>query len=174
MNREQYLIITAENCLNECRRLGIPFGKIRKFEVNTRAKSRWGQTKYNRASQIFEININASLIDGKHDEGLRNTLYHEILHTVPGCFNHGATWNRYGNLIQRELGYKINRAETAEEKGFASGEYEAQVRKAPVKYTFRCSACGQIVTRQRESNFTRNTGSYRCGRCGGKFIRITA
>ena len=172
MNNQQYLETIAENCTENLKAIGIPCGKVKSFSVNTRAKNRWGQTRYNRAGNFYEININIALCDGSHEEGLRNTLYHELLHTCPGCMNHGNLWNRYGRMVQSKLGYKILRCDTAENKGFSSGEYQYNLE--PVRYLFQCSECGSLIKRRRESKFTKHYDLYRCGRCGGKFVKISA
>ena len=56
-------------------------------------------------------------------------------------------------------------------------ERESQVAKVKqhkekiYKYIFKCECCGQIIKRQKSSNFTKYYKEYACGHCGGKFVK---
>ena len=41
-------------------------------------------------------------------EAVKNILAHECVHTVEGCFNHGALWKYWVNWLNAEHGFKIN------------------------------------------------------------------
>ena len=110
------LIDFTIQCMNELDRIGIPYGNVIDVTINTRAKKRWGQCR--KVPGGFTININVVLLDEKNDvDGLRNTIFHELLHTCPDCWNHGTQWKAYAAMIRRELGYNIQRTSSAEEKG---------------------------------------------------------
>lgn len=153
---------TAEECLRELAEIGISCGKVHSICVNTRAKKRWGSCKPTPAG--FDIEIAAVLLGESIPlSSLKNTLIHELLHTCPGCANHGAQWKRLAERVNRAYGYGIQRAATSEEKGVpAAGRVQA-------KYCFVCTTCGQEIERIRRSKFTENYTRYRCGKCGGSF-----
>lgn len=110
------LIDFTIQCMNELDRIGIPYGNVIDVTIKTRAKKRWGQCR--KVPGGFTININVVLLDEKNDvDGLRNTIFHELLHTCPDCWNHGTQWKAYAAMIRRELGYNIQRTSSAEEKG---------------------------------------------------------
>ena len=41
-------------------------------------------------------------------EATKNFLMHELLHAIPGCFNHGKTWKKYVLNINEKYGFRIN------------------------------------------------------------------
>lgn len=166
MNKQMYLNTIAEECRKNLENIGITTGKIVGYEVNTRAKRRWGQTKNFYGGAYFTININTALLDGEHEDGLKSTLYHELLHTVEGCFNHGKKWDKLGDLVKAKYGYEINRTDSAENKGFSEGEY-----KLKAKYTLKCAGCGKTIGFQRSCKVVQHPDWYRC-KCGGNLIRI--
>ena len=47
------------------------------------------------------------------------TLAHEVLHTCPGCRNHGALWKEYAARMNGAYGYAISRTGTCEALGVA-------------------------------------------------------
>lgn len=160
------LSAVAFECKRELDALNIRYGNVVEFRVNSRVKSRWG-----RCSSIiggFVIEVSERLL---HDEvpmeSLKNTIIHELLHTCKGCQNHGTTWKRLADKVNRAYGYNIKRTTSASEKGVQEEE-----RVIKVKHRFACSSCGQIIERERESKFTKNYDRYRCGCCGGTFKKI--
>lgn len=155
------LQLYAKICLEELDAIGVEYGNIVEFSINTRAKSRWGQCRYNRATKEYKINIASILLTEEASEkALKDTLFHEIIHTCDGCFDHGREWQSVADLVNDCYAMNIKRCTTSEEKGV---DLE---RTKNYKYYFKCSKCGQVVKRQRESQFTRMYSKYGCGRCG--------
>ena len=170
-NLEKYL----KECMNMCKYANIPFRKITGISLNSRMTA-WGKCKKNKKSTwcdldsvSFRIEINPMLVDENvtpTEEGLVNTILHEILHTCESSFNHGATWQKHCDTIRRHYGIDIKRTNTAEEKTVneaACQEY--------YKYICKCNDCGHIVGRNRKSNFVNYPHLYR-HICGGSFTRI--
>lgn len=70
-------------CKQDLNLLGIPYGNVHRWEINTRAKSRWGLCKYLKGGD-FVISIAQMLLeDGVDEQALKDTIVHELLHTVP-------------------------------------------------------------------------------------------
>lgn len=162
------LIELANECMAELDEIGIEYAEIIHWEVNTRAKKRWGLCKHN-TDDSYTISISYRLLtDNVADDGAINTIIHELIHTVVGCMNHGENWKREANKVNRAYGYNIKRCSSAEEKGVEPIE---NIPKA-VKYQFKCKDCGKIYSRTRASKFTNNWQNYRCGVCNGEFIKI--
>ena len=66
----------------DLRSIGIRPGRVSAWRVNTRAKSRWGQCR-ELAPGCFEISIAARLLqDDVSDQAAKDTILHELLHTV--------------------------------------------------------------------------------------------
>ena len=82
----------AAECEAELRSLNIQPGEINSWIVNTRAKNRWGQCK-RYLPGLFDISISARLLqDSVSDQAAKNTIMHELLHTVKGCYGHRGKW----------------------------------------------------------------------------------
>lgn len=157
--------------VGECQRdlasLNILTGKVRNWTVNTRAKARWGYC-VNVAKDLFDIQIAAALLqDGVDDQAAKDTIVHELLHTIPGCFKHTGKWKQYANTINHLLPqYKIKRGFSYEEKCL---EYPRQ--KPEARYLLKCLKCGSEIGRQRMSAAVEHPEHYRC-KCGGRLTRI--
>lgn len=157
-----------EQCLRECDNLRIEYGNIIEVTVNTRAKKRWGQTCRRRDG--FHINISSVLLrDDVSDEAAKDTIMHEILHTVDGCFDHKAKWQAMADKVNM-FGYKVKRCTSAWEKGIDSSLMETTHHKT---YIIRCEKCGAEVIRHRKSDFVICPNFYVHGDgCGGHFVRV--
>lgn len=165
----------AKQCMEELASINIGdgFENVLEIKVNTRAKKRWGQCR--RVRGFYYININADLLDESTDlSGLKSTIIHELLHTLPGCLNHGATWNSYASKVNRELGYNIKRCSSDEEKGLSAEMIKKRtndelVRKvSSIKYIVVCNSCGNKNFYQKRAKVIDYPQLYRCGRCRGK------
>lgn len=155
-------------CKAELDGLGIKYGKVRNWSVNTHAKCRLGQCRKTTLG-LFDINVSERLLkDDIDDQIALDTIMHELLHTVPGCFNHGEKWKVYAKYINQKLPqYNITRVVKDGETGLTIEH------KQPVyKYILRCTKCGQEIKRQKASKIITNYKRYRCGRCGGRLELI--
>ncbi|MBR7133876.1 MAG: SprT-like domain-containing protein [Clostridia bacterium] len=145
--------------------LGIKYRKVHNWSVNTRATSRWGCCK-TIAPGLFDISISAELLaDELDDQKAKNTIIHELLHTVDGCHGHKGKWKRLAEKVNSALPqYEVK----------CSISYAEQGIKPDIqyKYSLRCEACGQMIYRQRETEVIKNPHKYRCGKCKGKLMRI--
>lgn len=161
------LMKLAIECMEELDAIGIEYAVIESWTVNTRAKNRWGQTV--RRDGKYYINISSVLLqDSMSDENAKATIIHELLHTCKGCMNHGEEWKALADLVNDCYScYKIQRCTSAEDKGIIKDE-------TYYKYAFKCSNCGAITGRDRESKFTKLYSRYGCARCGkyGTWERI--
>lgn len=157
----------ANECINELSSIGIKVGTITDFTVDTRSKRRNGCTTRNNRTNTYKISIAKKLlVDEISDFPARNTMIHELLHTLPNCMNHGAIWKRYAKTVNEKLGYNVSRCGNYEEYGVA------QYTPPKPKYAFVCNDCGQVIQRTRKSKFTEHYTLYRCGCCGGKFTPV--
>lgn len=166
-NLDYYAIM----CIRDLEIIGIQPGNITKFIVNTRAKSRWGQCR-KLPNRTFEININSDLLrDDIPIDGLKSTLYHEILHTCDGCMNHGEKWTALAAKVTRYYGVKVTRTDSAFDKGFTE-EQANEYKERKVKYRFVCAGCGQKINKIRSCDFVKHPERYQCGICHNKFERV--
>lgn len=162
------LIKLANECMAELDAIGIQYAKNIKWEINTRAKKRWGLCS-KKPDGSYVISISNSLLDDYvPDTSTKNTINHELLHSVKGVKGHGPEWKRLADKVNRAYGYNIKRCSGDEEKGVVLPEPAPKV----IKHKFRCKKCSQILEYTRESKFTKDYKSYRCGICHGTFEKL--
>jgi len=141
----------------------IRYRTVRNWNVGTKMGSRWGLCKYN-GDGTFDIDISEKILQEYiEDQQTKNTIAHELLHTVEGCCNHKWYWQKLANIVNTRMPqYHITRTASPEERG------------VPVKYRyfFQCDKCGNILKYQKKCKFLDDYQKYHCGRCGGKFEKI--
>lgn len=161
----------AEICCNEVSRCGIDTGIIFQFKTNPRLRTTWGICRPWRGAFIIEVH--PFLLDDRTPEKvLKNTLIHEILHTCPGCQNHGRLWKSYADRVNRLYGYEITTyiSENEIKEVADAGTYS---RDSTARYIMQCDGCKRRARYQRMTEFVRNPVGKRCRYCGCKtFTRI--
>ena len=100
MERERYLSRVVRQCMKELDSIQVPYGHVVEVTVNTRARKRWGLCR--KEADGYHISIADRLLDGNTEQGLRDTVMHELLHTCPMCNNHGAMWKHFAEVVNRE------------------------------------------------------------------------
>lgn len=55
------------------------------------------------------IGLNANFVSQGTNKAIINTIYHELLHTLPNCNNHGKYWKMYANKVNRLFGLNVCR-----------------------------------------------------------------
>lgn len=158
-----------EECKNELTAIGITTGKITSMTVNTRAKSRWGQCRFNGKSKTYSINIASVLMsDDVSDISTKNTVLHEMLHTCPNCMNHGKEWQALADKVNKAYGYNIKRTTSEKEKGVKLPESTETVH-----YILKCENCKGEWKYKRHSKIVEccEQGRAKCS-CGSKQIKV--
>ncbi len=125
----------------------IPVKDIKKVgELKTRSKRVRGVTyTFNRITyknininidKTNYIGINKKLIG--EDFEIEKTMAHELIHTIPGCSNHGPNFKRYAGLINRHYPkYNVSTYYTPD-----SDETENIADTKKPKYVVICETCG--------------------------------
>lgn len=154
--------------LTEAETLHIPHSERinRHVIINERAKSRFGCCRRIGAEYVIEIAATVLLCE---DKVIKQILAHEILHTCDGCYNHSPLWKLYAIKMNQEYGYNIQRTCSGEELGIPE-EYISK-RERQVNFRLKCTACGAVFERQRNSKLVSSPHLYRC-KCGGTLKRL--
>ena len=149
--------------VEQARELSVPVSRdIRPHvRVNTRAKTRFGCCRRERGGYIIEVA--AALLNGE-EQAVRQVLAHEVLHTCPGCANHGPRWQRWAGIMSRRFGYDIHRTDSHEALGLTDDR--------PVRWLVVCKSCGKSVPRMKRSTLVEHPERYRC-KCGGALFVTT-
>ena len=136
----------AEFCMEMLDEIDVPYKRPEVFTINTRSK-RWGRCVYKAGKYYVDINI--TLLDERNGEdGLINTILHELLHTCPNCMNHGTQWKKWASAVRRRYGYDIKRLSNADEKDITTGNFNE--KKTEYKYLIYCEKCGKLVARRKK------------------------
>ena len=114
VDRERYrkLILSAEEKLDK---LLIPYGNIVLWEVNVRARARFGQCRVMR-KDCFAISI-ASVMFQAEDRYVEEVIMHELLHSCKGCMSHGKQWKAYVGQVNLAYGMHISRTSARQQYG---------------------------------------------------------
>lgn len=175
-----------DNCVKELISIGINLSNIGEIDIqlSKRVNKRYGCCKHEEPDESSKIVQRKGLkriikyekfnkhhieiskwVMNLNEDIIKNTIMHEIIHCFPYCNNHGKEFKNYASLINKELGYNINRTGNKEEDYKKSNiQYKEENN---YKYKIECQSCSQVFFRQRyNKNFV---NKYRCGKCGGKF-----
>ncbi len=161
----EHLAQLASACRQELVRIGIHVPPGIRYCVNTRAKKRLGLCR-RFADGSYEIQVSDVFASDKDDEAIKRVLIHELLHTLPGCMNHGKRWGYYARKVNASYPYEVARCSPV------PPGMQPLPTKAP-RYRIVCSGCGAEIFRQKASRLVREPFRYRCGRCGGR-LHVTA
>lgn len=153
----------AEKCKKMLEDLHIEYGNITRWDINSRAKHRWGQCEEYLPGK-FCIEINRQLLNEENDEkGLIETILHELLHSCKGCMNHGHSWVSLAQQVNNKYNLNIKRTNSAADKGI--------VTEIPHKYAVKCPECGKIWYRDRMCNLVEHPERFRCNACKKNLVR---
>lgn len=113
------------------------------------------------SKQLFETITDSA----KFENALESTAIHEYIHTIPGCFNHGAKFKVICSLVREGYGYDTNTKNSALARGGHS------LRRNIVGYIV-CETCGRKYPRRKRVGanlkFQLEMGMCRCGYCNSR------
>lgn len=139
----------------------------------TNARGYWMNiTRYSdyyvlRVSRLFENHTNEE--DGMHR--LKESLIHELVHTLPGAFNHGIYFKDYGRMFHSYYpDFVIERV------SHGGSSYTPPVRKRNYKYKITCNTCGAVSRYQRKIQTVElcemSPSVCHCSRCNGRYFTV--
>jgi hypothetical protein len=79
--------------LDDMKFLGYTPGLIENIKVSYRYTRAWAKCTFHFKTKTFTITVSDKLYNANRDS-VRDTIYHEVIHTLPGCFNHGPNFKR--------------------------------------------------------------------------------
>lgn len=156
-------------CAEALRGIGMDISPdIVKVSVNGRLSRALGRCKrtVGYGWERYEIEFQPCILaDGIDDHIPMEVIMHELIHTCPGCMNHGYEWKRRADRVNRMLGYNVSRL-VSSEMLVANG---VKLKEAEDKYAAVCLECGKTVkTWKRWSSTCESIENYRHGgSCGG-------
>ena len=119
----------------------------------------------------YKITINKAYLQNSDPQSVHDTIAHEVLHSIPGCMNHGEKWNYYARQFMTALP-QFNISRCGNNEGFKN--YLKKAMETQAKYTIICKKCGARFYKTRKSQWMdylmRGGKCYAYHRgCGGDF-----
>lgn len=165
INRDQTdLDKLLAKAIQEVKEQGMEPGNIDSTLYVSNAAKEFGRCT--RTGSSFEIRISKYIMNNSEKE-LMQTIVHEVLHSIPGCMNHGVQWKKAADTMNKAKGYDISRLASP-----SAANLTAEHQAVLTKYVVACVDCGNELNRQRKSKLINHPELYTCGACGGELERI--
>lgn len=161
-------LILGNQILHECLNSYCePF--IYKIEFKEKSKSYWakiGRDSKKNSGYFLRIGGLFSLIPDENVAKIRfqSTIIHELIHTIPGCMNHGKRFKRICYLVNKKYPqYKLQTSTGVEDLGI-------QLEEPIPKYKIICKCCGKEYLYQRKPKLA--IDMYKCSKCGKSDLEL--
>ena len=178
MDKYSRMMVLAEQAMKELDAIGVPYVKPIKWCLS-KATSRWAhiQRKKNAVTNKYDYIIKISevtLDDCVSDENVKDTIIHELIHTLPNCFCHKGDFKKYAQLVNDCYAcYHISRVCSVTDMGLTNEAFAKYVKTPTSVYKVVCTCCHKKFIYKRrvklikilQSGLTRT--SYTCPYCGG-------
>lgn len=115
-----------------------------------------------RKNGMFTIKVSKYALN-IDETAMRNTICHELIHTLPNCFNHGVNFKRCADIVNRKCGVCVLTKGCLNENG-----EQAKMERPTPKYVVTCKCCGHKYFHTRKCTAVAYPELYSCGHCGGK------
>ena len=155
---------TVKKCFDMLLEVEIKWGDITTIMIDEKMYSYLGVCS--RRGGRFKITINPALLDSSETD-LEDTILHEMIHTVDGCWNHGAEWKRKAKMINDRFGYNISRC------GNTDAVEKRREEHSPYKYAVECPVCGYRWKYRRWCKTVAHPDHYRCTECDAKLKAVS-
>lgn len=126
-----------KNCQSDLISLGLSPGIVADVTLNSTAKNLFGRCK-KRQTGDFQIEIMTYLNAHRTAQELKQTIMHEVIHTLPGCNNHGPNFQAVARLVNTIKGYSVSTRSTLS---------AAIHNKLDYRYRLICTHCGEELKR---------------------------
>lgn len=163
------LVSLVDEARKELDALGIPYGKISMLEVSHTVTSYGDCRKIGESS--YRIRVNKVLLAEAADTIVKETIIHEILHTCPGCMNHGKTWQAYASVVNDAYPrYRISRLSSC------NRTHVRLKNRDTAKYVATCMSCNKEYLFFKKTYVVdcliNNPTSCKCSICNNKNFKI--
>lgn len=119
----------------------------------------------NCGSNRYTIYLNKAFADIEKEQNIKNTIMHELIHSLDGCMRHTGRWREIADIVNARLGYNINRTSSHEDYD----KYYTAKKSNSAKYEIKCTKCGCSTKYQRNTKTVQriiaHEGRYSCGVC---------
>ena len=98
----------------------------------------------------YKITINKAYLQNSDPQSVHDTIVHEVLHSIPGCMNHGKKWSYCARQFMTALP-QFNISRCTNNEGF--NNYLKKAMETQAKYTIICKKCGARFYKTRKSQW---------------------
>lgn len=153
-----------QTCRDELKRIGIDTSDNITVKI-TKKTSVFGQ--YIRKNGMDTIEISNSLLkDDIPDVAIKDTIIHELLHSVAPYDGHRGKWKMLANKVNNSYPvYHIQRLGSKTDYGMKPDMSE-------YRYLIRCKKCGKLIGRQKWCSILANLSEYSHKVCGGGELEL--
>lgn len=166
-------------CKKELDSIGIQYRTPDKWESSGRLKTTLGYTslRYNNIndkrkgiiSSVPKIVISKRVLNDEYPERfLKETIIHELIHTLDGCNNHGKRFQHFAGKVRNELGYNVGTYASQEERELYYRMFEKKKRE----YSIECPECGYRWSYKIKCKTYKNAEHYFCPDCRVNLKRV--
>jgi predicted SprT family Zn-dependent metalloprotease len=145
--------------------MGFPTDQITGLKFNNRVSNAIALCRLvNRRGpglKSFNIEFSSKMFHSLSEEGLINTMLHEMVHSLPGGFSHGAKFHDYARMLNDKYGVNV--------ETYYKHKYDINTDEIMdnFKYVLRCQKCGATFGKSRFSDMIVHPNNYRHSGCGG-------
>lgn len=100
--------------ISELKAVGYRVGNIDRLRVSGRLRRAWANCARDTRHGCYTITFGRHTIERGCDEGIRGTMFHELIHTCEGCFNHGPAFKKAASIVNKAYGVRVSRTTSAE------------------------------------------------------------
>lgn len=137
----------------------------------SKARSKWGSVKKNCSTGDFALTISNCFEEIPDEKRARtkllSTVTHELIHTIPGCMNHGSNFKYYAALVNRKYpALQIQRCTSMESLGI-----QKNTKNYP--YIAKCNICNKEWKWTRKPRIFNYISACECPYCKVKSLAFT-
>lgn len=145
--------------------LGVPISVYTTLKIHRRQLNK-SQKSYKAGTAVTKdgnYTINIFIFGNETRDDIVNTMYHELLHTIPNGMTHTGKWKAWADVLNRRLGLNIQRTHNK----FSEEEYNNLENNPRYKYKLTCSKCGRSWYFTRETKLIKRlkSGDKYAGQC---------
>lgn len=181
VDTNRYTIEDVKEEVNECLKILKHYG----FNPGTVIDVNWmdsvqslGVTR-REAPNKFSMRFNKKYFEIEDPKSIHETIMHECIHCIPGCFNHQSDFKYAASIVNKKLEFNV--ARTSLTPKFQT--YVENLPKYRPKYQIICDNCGakleKLIRKTKKYNIIKagnkiSSGQtyYRCPNCHSTNLKI--
>lgn len=160
-----------EDCKKELTSVGYDEvqNKYYSVSINSRFRKKLGCCSYDKKSYFYKIQISKIFMEISPDK-VKNTMMHELIHSIDGCMNHGPKFQYLASLVNSNFGYNVRTHSDVPEYS----KYLNNTKQ--YKYKLLCNTCGKEWLYEKAGKIVKgmlkNPNYCRCPYCREKSFSV--